>query len=125
MHLLPSQFHFAKLLEPYANHTQYTDEFIKKSNEITDNIVNAVRINNHLTANAINAAENFRTFNRKTESMTEFKAQSTFLSNILHVHNYDYNTFGKRFVDELVLPIPLLSDAIRQTHLLHELLPDL
>ena len=41
---------------------QYTDEFVKRSNEITDNIVNAFRINNQLTVNAINAAaENFRT----------------------------------------------------------------
>ena len=40
----------------------YTDEFVKQSNEITENIVRAVRINNQLTVNAINAAaENFRT----------------------------------------------------------------
>ena len=51
---------------------QYTDEFVKRSNEITDNIVNAVRINNQLTVNAINAAaENFRTFNRTIDSVTE------------------------------------------------------
>ncbi len=35
---------------------QYTDEFIKKSNETTENIVRALRINNQLTINAINAA---------------------------------------------------------------------
>ena len=41
---------------------QYTDEFVKRSNEITENIVSAVRINNQLTVNAIDAAaENFRT----------------------------------------------------------------
>jgi hypothetical protein len=34
----------------------YTDEFVKQSNEITENIVRAVRINNQLTVNAINAA---------------------------------------------------------------------
>ena len=51
---------------------QYTDEFVKRSNEITDNIVNALRINNQLTVNAINAAaENFRTFNRTIDSVTE------------------------------------------------------
>ena len=33
----------------------YTDEFVKQSNEITENIVKAVRINNQLTVNAINA----------------------------------------------------------------------
>ena len=50
---------------------QYTDEFVKRSNEITDNVVNALRINNQLTVNAINAAaENFRTLNRTIESVT-------------------------------------------------------
>ena len=51
---------------------QYADEFVKRSNEITENIVNALRINNQLTVNAINAAaENFRTFNRTIDSVTE------------------------------------------------------
>jgi hypothetical protein len=65
---------------------QYTDEFVKRSNEITDNIVNAFRINNQLTVNAINAAaENFRTFNRTIESVIEFnttavKAWNSFLT---------------------------------------------
>jgi hypothetical protein len=64
----------------------YTDEFVKQSNEITENIVNAVRINNQLTVNAINAAtENFRTLNRTIESVTEFnnstaKAWNSFLT---------------------------------------------
>ena len=35
----------------------YTDEFVKQSNEITENIVRAVRINNQLTVNAINAEQ--------------------------------------------------------------------
>ena len=34
----------------------YTDEFVKQSNEITENIVKVVRINNQLTVNAINAS---------------------------------------------------------------------
>ncbi|MFY9794740.1 MAG: hypothetical protein WB988_02710 [Candidatus Nitrosopolaris sp.] len=65
---------------------QYTHEFVKQSNEITENIVSAVRINNQLTVNAINAAaENFRTINRTIESMTEFntsaaRAWSSFLT---------------------------------------------
>src|SRR5205809_7263220 len=47
----------------------YTDEFVKQSNEITENIVRAIRINNQLTVNAINAAtENFRTLNRTIDS---------------------------------------------------------
>jgi hypothetical protein len=56
---------------------QYTDEFVKRSNEITENIVNALRINNQLTVNAINAAaENFRTFNRTIDSVTEFNSSA-------------------------------------------------
>jgi len=51
----------------------YADEFVKQSNEITENIVRAVRINNQQTVNAINAAtENFRTLNRTIDSVTEF-----------------------------------------------------
>ena len=56
----------------------YTDEFVKQSNEITENIVSAVRINNQLTVNAINAAaEHFRTLNRTIESVTEFNTSAT------------------------------------------------
>ena len=64
----------------------YTDEFVKQSNEVTENIVRAVHINNQLTVNAINAAaENFRTLNRTIESVTEFntsaaKAWESFLT---------------------------------------------
>ena len=51
---------------------QYADEFVKRSNEITENMVNAIRINNQLTVNAIDAAaENFRTFNRTIGSVAE------------------------------------------------------
>jgi len=51
---------------------QYADEFVKRSNEITENMVNAIRINNQLTVNAINAAaENFKTFNRTIDSVTD------------------------------------------------------
>ena len=54
---------------------QYADEFVKRSNEITENMVDAIRINNQLTVNAINAAaENFRTINRTIESVIEFNA---------------------------------------------------
>ena len=56
---------------------QYTNEFVKRSNEITDNLVNGLRINNQLTVNAINAAaENFRTFNRTIDSVTEFNTNA-------------------------------------------------
>jgi hypothetical protein len=48
----------------------YTDEFV-------ENIISAVRINNQLTVNAINAAaENFRTLNRTIESVTEFNTSA-------------------------------------------------
>jgi len=56
---------------------QYTDEFVKRSSEITENTVSALRINNQLTVNAINAAaENFRTFNRTMDSVTEFNTSA-------------------------------------------------
>jgi hypothetical protein len=56
---------------------QYTDEFVKRSNEITENTVSALRINNQLTVNAINAAaENFRTFNRTIDSVIEFNTSA-------------------------------------------------
>ena len=55
----------------------YTDEFVKRSNEITENIVKAVRINNQLTVNAIDAAaESFRTINRTIESVTEYNTSA-------------------------------------------------
>jgi hypothetical protein len=56
---------------------QYIEQFVKKSNEITENIVSAVRINNQLAVNVINAvAENIRTFDRTTHSMTEFNTNT-------------------------------------------------
>jgi hypothetical protein len=56
---------------------QYTDEFVKRSNEITENAVSALRINNQLTVNAINAAaENFRTLNQTIDSVTEFNSSA-------------------------------------------------
>jgi len=56
---------------------QYTDECVKRSSEITENTVSALRINNQLTVNAINAAaENFRTFNRTMDSVTEFNTSA-------------------------------------------------
>src|SRR3989441_12981330 len=56
----------------------YTDEFVKQTNEITENVVRVIHINNQLTVNAINAAaENFRTLNRTIESVTEFNTNAT------------------------------------------------
>ena len=63
----------------------YTDEFVKQSNEITENIVKGVSINNQLTVNAINAAaENFRTINRTVESVTEFNTSAAKAWNSFH-----------------------------------------
>src|SRR5215469_11983004 len=65
---------------------QYADEFVKRSKEITENMVNVIRINNQLTVKAINAAaENFRIINRTIESVIEFnttavKAWNSFLT---------------------------------------------
>ena len=59
---------------------------LQRSNEITENIVSALRVNNQLTVNAVNAAaENFRTFNSTIDSVTEFntsaaKAWNSFLN---------------------------------------------
>lgn len=64
----------------------YTDEVVKQSNDITENLVKAAHINNNLTVNATNAAaENFRALNRTIESVTEFntsavKAWNSFLA---------------------------------------------
>ena len=55
----------------------YSDEFVKRSNEITENVVQAVRINNQLTVNAIDAAaESFRTVNRTIESVAEYNTNA-------------------------------------------------
>ena len=58
----------------------YTNEFVKRSNEITENIVKAVSINNQLTVNAIDAAaESFRTLNRTIDSVTEYNTSAKML----------------------------------------------
>ena len=64
----------------------YAEEFVKQSNEITKNVIRAVDINNQLTISALHAAgENYRTFNRTVDSVTEFtttaaKAWNSFLT---------------------------------------------
>jgi hypothetical protein len=66
--------------------TPYTDEFVKQSNEITNNVIRAVEINNQLSISALHAAaENYRTFNRTIDSVTEFtttaaKAWNSFIT---------------------------------------------
>jgi hypothetical protein len=64
----------------------YAEEFVKQSNEITKNVIRAVDINNQLTISALHAVgENYRTFNRTVDSVTEFtttaaKAWNSFLT---------------------------------------------
>ena len=66
--------------------TPYTDEFVKQSNQISNNVIRAVEINNQLSISALHAAaENYRTFNRTIDSVTEFttsaaKAGNSFLT---------------------------------------------
>ena len=64
----------------------YAEEFVKQSNEITKNVIRAVDINNQLTISAVHeVGENYRTFNRTVDSVTEFtttaaKAWNSFLT---------------------------------------------
>lgn len=64
----------------------YTEEFVKQSNEITKNTIRAIEINNQLSISALQAAsENYRTYNRTIDSVTEFtttaaKAWNSFVS---------------------------------------------
>ena len=64
----------------------YAEEFVKQSNEITKNTIRAIEINNQLSISALQAAsENYRTYNRTIDSVTEFtstaaKAWNSFIS---------------------------------------------
>src|SRR5712692_10880618 len=51
----------------------YTEQFVKESDEITNNIVNAIDVNNEMAVKSLEAiTENFKTFNRTIDSFTEF-----------------------------------------------------
>ena len=51
----------------------YTEEFVKESDEITKNILNAIDVNNEIAVKSLDAiTENFKTFNRTIDSFTEF-----------------------------------------------------
>jgi hypothetical protein len=80
---------------------QYIDEFVKKSNEITENIVSALRINNQLTVNVINAiAENVRTTNPTKalyiaqHSVTRYESART----IIAIHQLSYSVALKALI---------------------------
>jgi intracellular sulfur oxidation DsrE/DsrF family protein len=56
----------------------YAEEFVKQSNEITKNTIRAIEINNQLSISALQAAaENYRTYNRTIDSVTEFTTTAT------------------------------------------------
>src|SRR5712691_10548820 len=51
----------------------YTEEFVKQSNEITKNVIRAIDVNNEMAVKSLDAiTENFKTFNRTVDSVTEF-----------------------------------------------------
>ena len=51
----------------------YSEQFVKESDEITKNIVNAIDVNNEMAVKSLEAiTENFKTFNRTIDSFTEF-----------------------------------------------------
>jgi hypothetical protein len=51
----------------------YSEQFVKESDEITKNIVNAIDVNNEVAVKSLDAiTENFKTFNRTIDSFTEF-----------------------------------------------------
>ena len=53
--------------------TPYREQFIRQTNEITNNALRAVDINNQLAINALDLArENLRIYNRTVDAVTEF-----------------------------------------------------
>jgi hypothetical protein len=51
----------------------YSEQFVKESDEITKNMVNAIDVNNEVAVKSLDAiTENFKTFNRTIDSFTEF-----------------------------------------------------
>jgi CHASE3 domain sensor protein len=57
--------------------TPFTEQFVKQSNEITNNTIRAVGINNQLTINALDATrENLKIYNRTIDAVTEFNTNA-------------------------------------------------
>jgi hypothetical protein len=51
----------------------YTDQFVKQSNEITNNTIRAVDVNNQLMINGLDALrENLKVYNRTMDTVNEF-----------------------------------------------------
>ena len=63
----------------------YTEEFVKESDEITKNILNAIDVNNEMAVKSLDAiTENFKTFNRTIDSFTEFNINTAKTWNSLY-----------------------------------------
>ncbi len=54
---------------------QYSEQFSKRSKEITNNTIKAIGINNQLAINALDAArENLKIYNRTIDAVTDFNS---------------------------------------------------
>jgi hypothetical protein len=63
----------------------YSELFVKESDEITKNIVNAIDVNNEMAVKSLEAiTENFKTFNRTIDSFTEFNINIAKTTNSLY-----------------------------------------
>ena len=63
----------------------YSEQFVKESDEITKNIVNAIDVNNEAAVKSLDAiTENFKTFNRTIDSFTEFNINAAKTWNSLY-----------------------------------------
>ena len=63
----------------------YSEQFVKESDEITKNILNAIDVNNEMAVKSLDAiTENFKTFNRTIDSFTEFNINTAKTWNSLY-----------------------------------------
>ncbi|MRN41902.1 MAG: hypothetical protein FIO02_12815 [Nitrosopumilales archaeon] len=63
----------------------YSEQFVKESDEITKNMVNAIDVNNEVAVKSLDAiTENFKTFNRTIDSFTEFNINAAKTWNSLY-----------------------------------------
>ncbi|MFZ0893721.1 MAG: hypothetical protein WAZ77_04390 [Candidatus Nitrosopolaris sp.] len=73
----------------------YSEQFVKESDEITKNIVNAIDVNNEMAVRSLEAiTENFKTFNRAIDSFTEFNI------NIAKTWNSLYSVQQQQFLKQ-------------------------
>ena len=73
----------------------YSEQFVKESDEITKNIVNAIDVNSEMAVKSLEAiTENFKTFNRTIDSFTEFNI------NIAKTWNSLYSVQQQQFLKQ-------------------------